>query len=88
MNTGCNNNLLFHAVAAERLDDTKTEVRLQALQVLEAALPSEVPASYSSHLQMLFKTALIHLDDQDKNYRLAVFGKVQLFKVKLHLLKI
>lgn len=69
-------NLFFYTVAAERLDDTKTEVRLQALQVLEAALPSEVPASYSSHLQLLFKTALIHLDDQDKNYSSAVFGNI------------
>jgi hypothetical protein len=56
------------------LDDVKAEVRLQALQVLKAALPPEVPNEYSSHMELLFKTILIHLDDQDKNYSSAVLG--------------
>jgi len=70
----CSQNIIL--VAAERLDDVKTEVRLQALQVLRAALPNRVPESYKSHLELLFKTALIHLDDQDKNYSSAVLGNI------------
>ncbi|XP_059471593.1 dynein axonemal assembly factor 5 isoform X2 [Neocloeon triangulifer] len=64
-------------VAAERLDDVKAEVRLQALRVVKAALPHHVPPSYKSHLELLYKTALIHLDDQDLNYSAAVLDTLR-----------
>ncbi|XP_065338591.1 dynein axonemal assembly factor 5 [Cloeon dipterum] len=59
-------------VASERLDDVKAGVRLQALEVIKAALPAQVPSDHVSQVELLFKTAIIHLDDQDSNYSLAV----------------
>ncbi|CAB3366268.1 Hypothetical predicted protein [Cloeon dipterum] len=59
-------------IASERLDDVKAEVRLQALEVIKAALPALVPSDHVSQIELLFKTAIIHLDDQDSNYSSAV----------------
>lgn len=63
----------------KRLDDVSDSVRKEAvktLTVLYQNLPGTYhPQSFKPHLESLFGTLLIHLDDPDTNFQELMMGK-------------
>ena len=58
----------------KRLDDVNEVVRSSSVKCLRLLFASPLPAdydaaSYRGHLEMLYDTLLIHLDDPDENFR-------------------
>lgn len=61
-------------VVMKRLDDVNDTVRSSSVTCLRLLFTSPLPAgydvsSYRGHLEMLYDTLLIHLDDPDENFR-------------------
>lgn len=71
--------VLFIIVVLKRLDDVSNDVRISAVNYL-ILMYSNLPACYNPvafepHLNSLFSTLLIHLDDPDENFQKHMTGE-------------
>ena len=67
------------SVVLKRLDDVADDVRCSAVGVLRLMFIN-LPEDYSietsfSHIEALYATMLIHLDDQEESFRMLILGK-------------